>query len=78
MAVNGHVNHGHVNHFAILARSHYGLYQYALCIGDQEEMTDNPVLTFGPGPPIITNEEVRGPKGSNLFVFHLPNETTNW
>lgn len=32
----------------------------------------------GPGPPIVTSDRVKGPKGSNLFVFHLPNEITNW
>jgi len=33
---------------------------------------------FGPGPPIVTDDRVRGPRGCNLFVFHLPNEMTNW
>ena len=35
-------------------------------------------LEYGPGPPIVTDDRVRGPKGCNLFVFHLPNEMTNW
>eukprot|EP01036_Dinobryon_divergens_P039960 gene39960-52747_t len=33
---------------------------------------------YGPGPPIITGSRVRGPRGANLFCFHLPNEMTNW
>ncbi len=34
---------------------------------------------IGPGPPIVTTDaNVRGPKGANLFCFHLPNEMTNW
>jgi len=33
---------------------------------------------YGPGPPIITGARVRGPRGANLFCFHLPNEMTNW
>lgn len=35
-------------------------------------------LEFGPGPPIVTDDRIRGPRGCNLFVFHLPNEMTNW
>jgi hypothetical protein len=35
-------------------------------------------VSYGPGPPIITSDKVKGPRGSNLFVFHLPNEITNW
>ena len=38
-------------------------------------------LLYGPGPPIITNAQparIKGPPGSNLFCFHLPNEITNW
>jgi hypothetical protein len=31
-----------------------------------------------PGPTIKLGEMLKGPKGCNLFVFHLPNETTNW
>ena len=38
----------------------------------------SPTAGNGPGPPIITSTEVKGPPGSNLFVFHLPNEMTNW
>jgi hypothetical protein len=33
---------------------------------------------FGPGPPIVTGTKLKGPRGCNLFVFHLPNEITNW
>lgn len=38
-------------------------------------------LLYGPGPPIVTSSEpsnIKGPPGSNLFCFHLPNEITNW
>ena len=41
------------------------------------ELSPTPPI-YGPGPPIITGEKVRGPLGANLFVFHLPNEVTNW
>jgi CUG-BP- and ETR3-like factor len=34
-----------------------------------------PIL--GPGPPIQKGRTAAGPPGSNLFIFHVPNETTN-
>ena len=33
---------------------------------------------LGPGPPIITSDQIKGPNGANLFIFHLPNEISNW
>lgn len=33
---------------------------------------------MGPGPSITTSDEIKGPPGANLFVFHLPNELSNW
>jgi hypothetical protein len=33
---------------------------------------------FGPGPPIVTSVRMKGPPGSNVFVFHLPNDYSNW
>lgn len=34
---------------------------------------------YGPGPSISTStDRICGPKGCNLFVFHLPNDMTNW
>ena len=32
----------------------------------------------GPGPSIATSNNLTGPPGSNLFLFYVPNETTNW
>jgi hypothetical protein len=34
--------------------------------------------TIGPGPPIVTSERMKGPPGSNVFVFHLLNDYSNW
>lgn len=31
---------------------------------------------YGPGPPIQTTEFGQGPEGSNLFIFHIPNDMT--
>jgi CUG-BP- and ETR3-like factor len=40
--------------------------------------SDASSFLLGPGPPIVTGDSERGPAGCNLFVFHLPNELTNW
>jgi hypothetical protein len=39
---------------------------------------DASALVYGPGPPIVTSNRVKGSRGCNLFVFHMPNEVTNW
>jgi len=31
-----------------------------------------------PGKPIFKNDNRLGPEGANLFVFHIPNEMTNY
>jgi len=34
--------------------------------------------TATPGPPIQTTDSNKGPEGSNLFIFHIPNHFTNY
>lgn len=45
-------------------------------VANPDSSSDQP--QFGPGPPIVTGERLKGPRGCNLFVFHLPNEISNW
>jgi hypothetical protein len=39
---------------------------------------DSTPIQYCPGPSIITGDSFKGPRGCNLFVFHLPNEVSNW
>lgn len=31
-----------------------------------------------PGPSVVTSDQIKGPKGANIFVFYLPDDCSNW
>ena len=47
-------------------------------VNEPDEDDNTRLNPLGPGPPIYTSDKIRGPKDCNVFVFHLPNEITNW
>jgi len=42
------------------------------------QTTSSTASIGGPGPPIMTGDRIKGPEGANIFIFHLPNDLTNW
>lgn len=48
-----------------------------LCAAGGPGPYGQPAPTFGPGMPIQKGRSASGPPGSNLFIFHIPNDVTN-